>query len=176
MINNEDNDEYYLAWGGVKHYYVIFNYTKDQKNQDIKDEDVVRPANHRYAMKNSAETDSWSKKSRRSCPTYGSCTRCWNCGPMGQVCKSCYRRTGLEKETFIMIQYEEKIIDSIALTAIFKRFQEKAKANRTVGFNLDVLHLTDRHFYVMTTLMELRREITSCEGYFIREGLKKLLK
>ena len=48
----------------------VANYTPDQEGQYIKDDDVVRPKNKRYAVKCSTEVSTWHHKSRACCPTY----------------------------------------------------------------------------------------------------------
>jgi hypothetical protein len=88
--------------------YVVMNYSTDQKGRDIKDEDIVRPLNHRYSLFGSNETHSWRRLSTAAAPTYGTCVECMRAGPLAQVCNECNSHTAV-----YMILVSELFDDSI---------------------------------------------------------------
>ena len=60
--------------------YIIRDYCKkypaDQGGQDINEEDVARPSNHKWAA-GRLEVDE-RRKTVVGIPTYGTCSICWN--------------------------------------------------------------------------------------------------
>ena len=65
------------------------NYTPDQRGQDIRDEDVLRPSNHKWT--GPGEINNMRVRSTDRCPTYGSCLKCFRSGPYGRLCNNCNR-------------------------------------------------------------------------------------
>ena len=118
--------------------YVNVNYTDDQEDQDIKEQDVVRPQNHRWVSLDSKETATWHLKSRAKAPTYGVCASCFNSGPTGKDCNECSIRNIRDRRGFkvkyVIMRYQEgyptKILDSITFAAMLGRQHETAKADR----------------------------------------------
>jgi hypothetical protein len=93
--------------------YIIVGY--DQGYYDslfIKDEDVVRPPNHKYTDKN-MPSDWARKKSMAGCPTYGSCEICMMCGPVDESCIKC---SGIAR--YRVLFSGRHIMDSIMLTGM----------------------------------------------------------
>ena len=106
---------------------VVCNYTPEQEGQYIKDDDVVRPKDQRYAVKCSEEVSTWHKKSRACSPTYGNCTHCLDSGPTGNCC---YRCSNMKKNyNYEMHVDGMKIFDAQSLATIFKREHIKARAD-----------------------------------------------
>ena len=97
---------------------------KDE-DDDILDEDVVRPENHKWVDKNEDE-NRYKEKSTMRCPTYGTCEECWRSGPTGKACMDCGQRSH-----YMMTQYRGTIIDSQTLAEYLGKGHEVAKANRT---------------------------------------------
>ena len=60
---------------------IVVGYTNDQEGQDIRDEDVVRPANKKWTKQGSTETHDWQMKSSARRPKYGPCDHCYKAGP-----------------------------------------------------------------------------------------------
>jgi hypothetical protein len=46
------------------HERIVIGYTVDQQGQNIRDKDIVRPDNHKWARNGSGETHEWKKKAR----------------------------------------------------------------------------------------------------------------
>ena len=106
---------------------IVVSYTPAQEGRDIREEDVVRPLNHRWCMA-AAETDTWRDRSNARCPTYGSCPRCVKSGPVGKLCNECGEAQGSPQYT--VVKNGEKILDSITLAEMCHRTHETAKADR----------------------------------------------
>ena len=111
MLNHQGMMRDQTDSNGMDYQYVVCNYTPDQEGQDIKDEDVVRPENHHYAICGDTEVWTWRSKSVARCPTYSTCMMCMNCGPVGQVCMEWYNKSGLKTAGFVIIRNDRKIID-----------------------------------------------------------------
>jgi hypothetical protein len=108
--------------------YVVKNYSPDQEGSDIKDEDVVRPRNHRWTLSGSNETHSWNLSSTACGPTYGTCVECTRAGPLAQVCNECNRH---HTAGYMILVSEDgqKILDSITIAQMFGKGIEVAKAD-----------------------------------------------
>ncbi len=117
------------------------NYTPDQQGQDIRDDDVVRPHNHKWARADDIAT--MRALSADRCPTYGSCVKCFRSGPYGRLCSNCNKdNVTLNKNGshyVILMKKSDKhgrgnsvILDSITLSQIFQAGHETAKADRDV--------------------------------------------
>jgi hypothetical protein len=119
---------------------IVKSYTADQQGQDIKDEDVVRPPNHRWCIAGGEEIHNRKLKSAAQCPTYGSCQVCMRNGPAGKRCKGCLsERSGI----YTILMYRGNILDSITITGICKTGHETAKADRTYKWLRDPLKLVN---------------------------------
>ena len=117
------------------------NYTPDQEGQDIRDEDVVRPHNHRWARADEIAT--MRALSADRCPTYGSCVKCFRSGPYGRLCSNCntdnvtLNKNGshyviLMKESEKCGRVQRVVLDSITLSQICRAGQEIVRADREV--------------------------------------------
>ena len=102
---------------------IVVGYTNDQEGQDIRNDDVVRPANRRWTKQDSTETHDWKMKSSGHCPTYGSCDHCYKAGPAGKDCKCTYGR-------YQILFYNRHVIDSITVAELIGEELEVAKADR----------------------------------------------
>ena len=114
------------------------NYTPDQQGQDIRDQDVVRPVNHKWAGPD--EMSTWRVLSADRAPTYGSCGRCFRSGPYGRLCNICnkdhvtLKKDGLHYQ-ILLTSFEggkPAVLDSITLSEIFRAGHETARADRDV--------------------------------------------
>ena len=117
---------------------INMNYTPDQEGQDIRDKDVIRPHNHKWAL--SDEMSTWRNRSNDRCPTYGSCVRCFRSGPYGRLCSNCNEdNVTLKKDGYhyVILQKQARpgvnaVLDSITLSQIVQAGHETAKADREV--------------------------------------------
>ena len=64
--------------------FIMVGYTDKQETliNDICEEDMVRPDNHKWCVQGGEETASWKLKSTAMCPIYGSCELCYRSGPV----------------------------------------------------------------------------------------------
>jgi hypothetical protein len=112
---------------------IVKNCTPDQAGEDIREEDVVRPSNHRCCelsnSKHAAEMGTWKEKSNPSAPTHGSCIRCMKSGPLGKSCIECFNDVGVRTGCRMMCHHQ-KTLDSVTLAEIFRQGHEVAKADR----------------------------------------------
>jgi len=142
-------------------YPIVIAFKEGQYGQDeIKAEDVVRPLNHRYAIRDDEEVRTWKKKSHGRMPTYGNCNRCYKSGPLGKKCNECAHdhRTGY----VIMVYDYEKILDAITLATILKKGHETARADRPYCQGQDRM----QDFNILRTARIMHRDI---ESYTTRE-------
>jgi hypothetical protein len=107
---------------------IVIGYTEDQQGQNIRDEDVVRPKNHKWARNGSGETHEWKKKSSGRCPTYGTCSLCWKAGPAGKKC-TCTRGN------YLVLFYGLNTLDSITVADIIGQDLEVARADFMQNWN-----------------------------------------
>ena len=157
---------------GKKHVYIVKNYTPDQKGEDIRHGDVVRPSNHRWCIQGDDEVRKWSLKSTARCPTYGTCQSCYMCGPVGKRCIDCYDQEDPNPSGFVIMMDGKKILDSITIATILGQGQEIAKADRILNLhaikmeslNSVRIHCAVEHVYKYyperTTKEKLRRDTT----------------
>ncbi len=105
--------------------YIVKNYCKkypnDPGDQDIHEEDVARPSNHRWAER---QKHDMKVTSTVGIPTYGTCSLCWNSGPAYKMCKKC----GLVE--YQVVVYDKYILDSQTIAELLGKQHETAKANR----------------------------------------------
>jgi hypothetical protein len=127
---------------------VIVNYTPDQKGQDIRPQDIVRPINRKWATLDEMRR-CWGQLTNAGAPTYGSCTLCFRSGPIGRPCNQCnYPNT-----FYIALNYTNQLktwvtLDSVTMSEIFHAGHETAKADRDIlwlrtpseNFTMQILH------------------------------------
>ena len=121
---------------------LVVGYSTIQEGQDIRDKDVVRPLNHRWCYQGQDETHTWSLKSRARCPTYGSCSYCLKSGPVNKFCNECMLRDAepgylARRPGFVILRYQNKLLDSIKLAEILNQGHETAKADQYFVRNMD---------------------------------------
>jgi hypothetical protein len=116
----------------IKGPRVVVNWTEDQKGQNIREEDVVRPKNHKYSVPDTNNRHgNWRKLSTAECPTYGTCEFCWKSGPTGKFCNECERSPDKLKPRYKFVRFDvEKILDSVTLAKLLRMNHEVAKADR----------------------------------------------
>jgi hypothetical protein len=102
---------------------IVIGYTEDQQGQNIRDEDAVRPDNHKWARNGLRETHEWKKKSSGRCPTYGTCSLCWKAGSAGKKCTSTHGN-------YLILFYGFNTLDSITVADIIGQDLEVARADR----------------------------------------------
>ena len=107
--------------------YISVNYTPDQDGREIREQDIVRPANHRWCRQGGTQTATWRQVTRGRCPTYGSCCRCLKSGPIGKGCDVCMSR---DAGYVIMLSEGQQVLDSVALAGLYERGHEVARADR----------------------------------------------
>jgi hypothetical protein len=163
--------------------YDVVNYTNYQAGEDIRDEDVVRPCNHRYSINGSVERWTWALKNRSSTLTYGSCTKCFKAGPNGQVCLD---HDGDHSHGFMMLAIEgnefnsgqwipTRLIDSLTLAEMFGLGVQVCKGHklqhprmqRTKEFDLCV-------YYDLVRRHTVENNMTSEERSGYQEHMRKL--
>jgi hypothetical protein len=105
--------------------YIVKGYCKkypnDPGDQDIHEEDVARPSNHKWAEKGN---HNWKVVSTVRIPTYGTCGICWNSGPAYKMCKEC------SLGEYQVVVYNNYILDSQKIAELLGKQHETAKANR----------------------------------------------
>jgi hypothetical protein len=115
--------------------YIIVSYTTDKEGQDIQDEDMVQPINHRWCYQGGNETTTWKLKSWAICPTYGSCQHCLKSGPVGKSCNECQIREG--QPGYVILRNQDKFLDSITIAEMFNQGHDTAKADQYFTLNME---------------------------------------
>ena len=85
----------------------------------IKDEDVVRPSNHRYIRKEDRLErgfNNWFYKSKAGHQTYGTCDICFDSGPVVTECRNCK-----QDQVYQVFQLGEVELDSTTLAKVLER-------------------------------------------------------
>jgi hypothetical protein len=111
------------------HERIVIGYTVDQQGQNIRDKDIVRPKNRKWARNGSGETHEWKKKSLGWCPTYGTCSLYWKAGP---VRKKCTCTPG----NYLILFYKLNTLDSIMVAGIIGQELEVARADCMKNWNI----------------------------------------
>jgi hypothetical protein len=117
-----------MADGRPTPRFITVGYVDDPNDPDrpIADADVVRPSNHIWCRVCGPEAQRFRDKSSPWCPTYGNCDVCYMSGPVGQICSGCNDKT----VGYVVVFYQEKIIDAQFLATFFGKGHVVAKANR----------------------------------------------
>ena len=106
--------------------YIIRDYCKkypnDQGDQNINEEDVARPTNHKW-VKDRLEAEE-KRKTIVGFPTYGTCSICWKSGPAYKKCIKC----GVVE--YQVVNFRDYILDSQKIAELLGNNHEVAKANR----------------------------------------------
>jgi hypothetical protein len=102
-------------------------YPDDQGDQDISDEDVVRPRNLKWVDREDQHEWRWDKHISTNCmPTYGRCALCWASGPSYETCVEC--KKGVYKPLLMKGGY---ILDSPTFSEKKKMHHQVARAGHT---------------------------------------------
>ena len=107
---------------------LTIGYTCDEGARNIRDNEVVRPKNGRWCVHGGQETHTWREKSTGRCPTYGSCEWCLMSGSLGQYCSECQIKNS--KPRYVVLAYDQKLLDSIAIAELYHKGHQIAKADR----------------------------------------------
>ena len=108
--------------------YIIRGYDPETYGSEyIKDEDVVRPPNHKFT-KRIDWTNKWTWKSMAGHATYGTCSTCFDSGPVWQTCHQCGVGEG---HLYIVFCYGRHQLDSITLSESLERGLQRQRADRT---------------------------------------------
>ena len=99
--------------------------TDEQEDDDILEENVVRPDNHKWCVQGGEKTATWILKSTECCPTYGYCILCYISGPVGKTCM-----THMDMTYRVILTSRQYILDSKTLAAVIGMGLEITKANR----------------------------------------------
>jgi hypothetical protein len=108
---------------------IVIGYTVDQQGQNIRDKDIVRPKNRKWAQNGSGETHKWKKKSLGWCPTCGTCLLCWKARPVGKKCTCTHGN-------YLILFYKLNTLDSITVADIIGQDLEVARADRMKNWNI----------------------------------------
>jgi hypothetical protein len=157
-------------------YRIVRHHGPFLPDEDIHEEDVVRPLNHRWTKRPSEEMASWKIKSRASCPTYGSCISCLASGPVGKICKFC--PLGRDRMNgYVILTRPRKILDSITVAEIFGRPHETAKMDRMFGHWMECLVLFDNEcLEIYSRRLYKHVNVPSFQRFLIQESQRKFMK
>jgi hypothetical protein len=122
----------------------IVNHTPDQEGQDIRDEDVVRPINHRCSINHSNERKRWRLKNRTQTMTHGSCTLHFKAGLCSMACLKHDGNPHNHGFWMCVVQAEGllpgRLINSLTLAEMFGLGIQVAKADRLVCPNMQQMN------------------------------------
>ena len=111
---------------------INLNYTPDQEGQEIRQEDVVRPMNHKIMTMN--EVTDWKEISRSRAPTYGSCEYCFKSGPLGKRCNQ--SNNGVYEAILFQVKGQRiATLDSITMSEIMGQGHEVCLADHKMNWN-----------------------------------------
>jgi len=106
--------------------YILRGYDPETYGSEyIKDEDVVRPSNHKFSRRIDW-TNKWLWKSTADHETYGTCDKCFDSGPVWQTCQYCGKG-----QLYVVFFLGNSQLDSITLSESLERGLRRQKANRT---------------------------------------------
>ena len=108
------------------------NYTPDQKGQEIRQEDVVRPLNHKITT---SRDPAWQVVSRSRAPTYGSCRSCFRSGPLGKCCNRCNNANTQYEAILHLVKGANETLDSITLSEVMGQGHEVCLADHMMDWN-----------------------------------------
>ena len=121
--------------------YIIRGYNPQTYGQEyIKEEDVVRPSNHRYTRERDI-TNNWTQKSRAGHATYGTCDECFDSGPVLKTCRYCGRG-----QVYLIFRFGNVELDSIELSERLERDLLFQRADRTCEWTNPAVKYVDVQF------------------------------
>ena len=110
---------------------VVVDYTPDQEGKDIKDDDVVRPKNHKTCETYGDERREWWQKSTIGMATYGNCPYCLKSGPTGLNCNVC--KVKGKAPRYSVLVNNNKFLDAITISELMEQGHETARADRMMA-------------------------------------------
>jgi hypothetical protein len=145
------------------------NYTPDQKGQEIRQEDVVRPLNHKITTSKDEVVD-WRAVSRSIAPTYGSCSGCYRSGPLGKRCNRCNQANqGYEAILLLAKGGAIQTLDSITLSEVMGQGHEVCLADHMMNWN----RTPCRHFNSTFANMVIDKRYRDIKNEHIRDTLRR---
>ena len=112
-----------MQGGSSNEQYIIPGYDPLTYGAEyIKDEDVVRPSNHKF----SRNVDFTNKGSMADHETYGTCDECFDGGPVWSQCRFCGKGN-----VYTIFSFGLSRLDSITLSESLERDFCPQRANRT---------------------------------------------
>ncbi len=141
------------------------NYTPDQEGQEIRQEDVVRPMNHKITTKKEHD---WKEISRSRAPTYGSCECCFRSGPLGKRCNRCNNG---EYEAILLLVEGGAIetLDSITMSEIMGQGHEVCLADHKMNWN----RTPCRHFNSLCAQLVIDQRYNDIKDEYVRNTLRR---
>ena len=141
------------------------NYTPDQEGQEIRQEDVVRPMNHKITTKKEPD---WIEISRSRAPTYGSCNCCFRSGPLGKRCNGC--NNGEYQANLHMVKGGAiETLDSITMSEIMGQGHEVCLADHKMNW-----HRTPcRHFNSLCAQRVIDQRYNDIKDEHVRNTLMR---
>ena len=142
------------------------NYTPDQQGQEIQQEDVVRPVNHKITMHD--ETSTWQEISRSRAPTYGSCEGCFRSGPLGKRCNRCNND---EYQAILLLVKGGGIqtLDLITMSEIMGQGHEVCLADHEMNW----IRTPSRHYNSIRTQLVIERRYNDIKDEHVRNTLRR---
>ena len=142
------------------------NHTPDQKGQEIRQEDVVRPLNRKITTMK--EVANWKEISRSRAPSYGSCEYCFRSGPLGKRCNRCNNG---EYEAILLLVKGGAIatLDSITMSKIMGQGQEVCLADPKMNWN----RTPCRHFNSLCAQLVIDQRYNDIKDEYVRTTLRR---
>ncbi len=142
------------------------NHTPDQKGQEIRQEDVVRPLNRKITTMK--EVANWKEISRSRAPSYGSCEYCFRSGPLGKRCNRCNNG---EYEAILLLVKGGAIatLDSITMSKIMGQGQEVCLADPKMNWN----RTPCRHFNSLCAQLVIDQRYNDIKDEYVRNTLRR---
>jgi hypothetical protein len=145
------------------HERIVIGYTVDQQGQNIRDKDMVRPDNHKWAQNDSGETHEWKNKSSGRCPMYGTCSLCWKAGPARKKCTCTH-------VNYLILFYELNTLDSITVADIVEQDLEVARADCMTNWNMTPM----MQYYELCCDLAIQRRLN--QDKFLDADAKKAMR
>jgi hypothetical protein len=142
------------------------NYTPDQEGKEMRQEDVVRPMNHKITTMK--EVAKWKEISRSCAPTYGSCEYCFRSGPLGKRCNRCDNG---KYEVILLLVKGGAIttLDSITMSEIMGQGHEVCLADHKMNWN----RTPCRHFNSLCAQLAIDQRYNDIKDEYVRNTLRR---
>jgi hypothetical protein len=142
------------------------NYTPDQKGQEIRQEDMVRPLNRKITTM--GESMKWKEISRSRAPTYGSCEYCFRSGPLGKGCNRC--NFGEYQALLLLMRGGAiKTLDLITISKIMGEGHEVCLADHQMNWN----RTPCKHSKVTCAQLVINKRYSDIKDEHVRNTLRR---